>query len=298
MTESETDPRLPEIPEAFRALDGEDVVYDSEPEGEKLPTLEGFGKKLPIGFEDARGQTHRDFELVPWDFALEEELGEVVEKHPEMSMGQYISEVVGRGLARLGGIDVTKLKRSERRLLVYRMFFADVLALYVWIRIGALGRELRLGEFDCRGCGKAIDYVGDLLSLEVKEVARDAVEEVEVEFEYGGKRRRSISVGPLRWAFMEVDDPSVLSNPAKMKLHTIANSVAGVEGVEPGVPVVVTRDVLRTMKPRDINRVVAAVDRVSGGVVMQVEGVCPRCKRGFAEGVDWSYEDFFGRSSR
>lgn len=296
----ETDPRLPEMPDTFRALDGTEVLFDAE-DGVRLPALAEFGKKLPIGFKDAKGALHRDFDLVPWDFELEEALGDIVEKHPEMPMGQYLSEVVGHSVARVGTIDLTKLKRSEKRLLVYQMFYADVLYMYVHVRIGALGSELKMDSFPCKGCKKPIrDYVGDLDSIEVKGLEGPPRVEVELRrpVDIAGKKRRALVVGGLRWAFMETDDPTILSNPAKMKMQTLNYGVCGAEGLPDGTPVVFDREIMRAMDPRDINRVVAAIDEANGGAVMQIEGRCPKCKAKFVEPIDWSYDDFFGRSSR
>lgn len=296
---TENDPRLPEMPDTFRALDGTEILFDAE-KGIRLPSLAEFGKKLPIGFKDAKGVTHRDFQLVEWDFELEEVLGDIVEKHPEMPIGQYLSEIVGHGVSHVGQIDVTKMKRSERRLLVHQMYYADVVYMYVWIRIGALGKELRLDKFPCKGCKKQIDYVGDLLSIEVKglEGPPSVVVELKKGMKYGGEYRKKVTVGGLRWSFMETDDPTVLSNPAKMKLQTMNHGLIGVEGTIEGAPVIITREVLRSMDPREINRVISEIDEANGGAAMQIEGKCPKCKSDFVEPIDWSYDDFFGRSSQ
>lgn len=293
--EVESDPRLPKIPASFKALD-----EDFEESSEELPTLSDVGKVLPIGYVDSKNVTHKTFELIHWDFEVEEALGEIIEKEPEMPIGQYLSEVIGHGLSKLGTIDVTKLKRSERRLLVHNMFYSDALYIYIWIRIGALGKSLKLDPFPCGKCKTKIDYVGDLTTLEVKSLDKPPKLEVELEhgLEYGGQRRKKVVLGGLKWSFMETEDSGILINPAKMKLHTIKSGIISVEGMPEGVPVVITREVLKSMTMNEINKLVHEIDSANGGAVMEIAGSCPKCKSKFSSAVDWSYESFFGRSSQ
>lgn len=293
----DTDPRLPPMLDEFRDLDGASVLFDAE-EGVRYPTLDEVGKVLPIGYADSRGGLHKDFETRTWDYELEELLGEVMEHNPEMPMGQYISEVVCAAVARIGTIDFDKLKRSARRLLIHSMYYADVLWMYIHVRVAAYGKELRLDKFKCEKCKKPIDFVGDLGSLEVK-VLKDPpsrVMELEHGLEYAGKRRNSIRLGGLRWAFMETEDGSILMNPAKFKLATLQHAVTWVEGLPEGMPVVIERETLRSMTMKEINGLVAAIDEINGGAVMQISGTHD-CGHPFSRPIDWSYGDFFGRSS-
>lgn len=292
----EVDPRFGEVPPELAALDGGDDLGG-------LPTLADVGRRLPIGYRDATGKLHRDFETVDWDWDVEEELGELAERNQGMSMGVYISEVVGRGLRSLGELDFSKLRRSQRRLVVSQLYHADALYVYVWIRISALGRTIRFERFECESCGFAHEgFAGDLLTLEVKvrEGDRAPTREVELErgFRYGKTDVRRVVVGPLKWSFMETADPTVLTNPAKFRLAALRSGVVGVEGAENGAPVVLTREHAREMGPASVNRIVAAIDAVGGGAAMEVGGKCARCGAGFRRAIDWTYDNFFGRSSR
>lgn len=293
------DSRFGEIPPELAALDDE-VAFDAD----ALPTLAQIGKVLPIGYRDQSGTVHREFELCEWGWDTEEELGDLAEKEGEMTMPVYVSEVVGRGLAKLGAIDFSRLKRSQRRLIVSNLYFADVLYVYVWIRIGALGHQLRLEEFKCPKCRKSIDYVGDLRSLEVKVVSGEGgkvpTERVELprKFSYAGAERDTVTVGPLKWAFMETDDESTLTNPAKLRRATMRHGIVSVEGAPEG-PVVLSTVHLKQIGSKGVNRIVGAIDEIGGGAVMQIEGRCPKCRKDFPrQTIDWSHGDFFGRSSR
>ena len=295
-TKAETNPLVGEVPAEFASLDGGDE------DAESLPTLADVGCVLPIGYIDPSGTVHREFDLVDWSWEIEEELGELAEKDRDMPMGVYVSELVGRGLRSLGTLDCTKLKRSQRRLILSRMFFSDVLYLYIWLRIKALGHELRLLDVRCTDskCKKAIkEFTGDLRTLEVRsfgEVPKKVLT-LETGVVYANERRKKVTVGPVSWALMETCDASTLTNPAKFKLATLQHGIRAIEGAPAG-PVHLTRDHLRTMAPSEVNQLVAEIDRCNGGAVMQIGGLCPACKREFRQDIDWSHGAFFAPSSR
>lgn len=287
------DPTLGVIPPELLALDGGKDAVDY------LPTLTERGKVLPIGFVDQGGVKHRDFELADWTWEIEEKLGQLAEDEPELPINQFVSEVIGHGLKRIGTVDLTKAKRSQRRLLVRSLYFSDALYAYVWIRIHALGHGLKLERFQCPSCRRWIEnYVGDLRTLEVKafeEVPRRTVK-LEHGVTYAGKRLHTFHVGPLRWAFLEDADNATLSNPAKFRLATLQRAVVGLDGAPEG-PVHLTSEHLRTMIPREVNALVADVDQCNGGVVMQVVDACPNCREEFRRDLNWGYSSFFATSS-
>lgn len=291
------DSRLPAVPPDLAALDGDAPSREEE----KLPALSAIGKRLPLGFKDQTGAVHPDFETAEWTYALEEQLGELAAQNQEMPLSVYVSEIIGHGVTRIGSIDVSKMKRSERRLLVRSLYFSDALYIYVWIRIGALGPEIKLREFKCSACGKAIDgFVGDLRTLEVKTfngAVPSKVVTLEKGVTYAGKQLTEFTVGPVRWAFMETDDSTVLSNPAKFKLVTIQQGVTGLKGAPEG-PVYLTAEHLRTMAPREINALVKEIDQCGGGPVMEIRDQCPKCRREFRQPINWSYDGFFAPSSQ
>jgi len=282
------------VPPELAALDG-----DAPASGEELPTLAEFGKRFPTGFVDADGAVHPDFDVVDWTFEVEEALGEISERDRRINLATYMSEVIGTGLARVGAIDVRKLKRSERRLLVRRLYFADALYAYVWIRIAAEGHELKLRSVECDRCGFELPkFSADLRTLEVKAFPKVPSGRVALEHgvEFAGKRLKTLVLAPVRWAMLE-DNPGMFSNAAKLKLAMISSGVVGIEGAPEG-PTLLTAEHLRTMRTREINRVVAAIDALSGGPVMQVSDRCPKCRGTFTAAIPWTYETFFATSSR
>lgn len=290
------DPRFGIVPAELAALD------DPDEEDSELPELREVGRVLPIGYYDNSGKLHRSFELVAWDWEVEEELGALAEKEGDMPMGVYVSEIIGTGLAKLGDLDFTRLKRSQRRLVVSRLFYSDAIYIYVHVRIAALGPHIRFERFKCEKCRKPTDFVGDLRTLEVKaypegEVPRKTVA-LDRPFAYGGKEVSRVDVGPLKWAFMETDDVATLTNPAKFRMATLKHGVVGLEGIDGDVPIVLTREHAKQIGPAGINRLVLEIDELGGGAVMECAGRCVSCGYEFRRAIDWTYDNFFGRSSR
>jgi hypothetical protein len=293
------DPRFGLIPAELAALDDADA-----PDEEELPTLQEVGRVLPIGYYDASGKLHREFEIVDWDWEVEEALGELAEKESEMTMGVYVSEVIGTALKGLGELLFERLKRSQRRLVVSRLFYSDAIYIYVHARIAALGPHVRFERFKCERCRKPTDFVGDLRTLEVKtypegKVPRRVVP-LDHPFRYATKDVSKVVVGPLKWAFMETGDVTTLTNPAKFRLATLQHGVIGLEGagLDEGVPVRITREHAKEIGPAGINRLVRAIDELGGGAVMECAGRCVACGHEFRRAIDWTYDNFFGRSSQ
>jgi hypothetical protein len=296
-TPRQSDVRLPAVPKDLAALDG---GVDKATE-DALPTLGEVGKRFPIGFVDQTGGKHLDFDLVEWTYEVEERLGELASTEDKMPLNVYISELIGHGLARVGSIDVTKMKRSERRLLVRSMYFSDALYVYVWIRLAAIGNELKLNAFPCDACGRDIEgFTADLRTIGVKVFPNgvpNKTVKLERGVEYAGKRLTEITVGPVRWAFAETGEPSSFTNQAKLKLLTLQHGIIGIKGAPEG-PVYLTAEHLRSMLPREINVLVTEIDQCNGGPAMDIRDTCPHCRRTFKQTIRWSYENFFALSSR
>lgn len=308
------DERIPsplgQIPDKFAALDKTSGSPDDG--GPQLPTVAEVGNRLPIGFVDANGKRHREFELRKWDWTLEEEVAELLEKEADdLSYGAMLSEVISRSIARLGNLDVVKMKRSEKRLLMYRLYHADAMYLYLRARMDALGKTIKLEDFPCPICEVKIqNWVGDLATVEVKELAEIPREIVEVPggFTYSGKKLTKMTISPLRWAFMETDESNVLTNFIKMKLATLQNTIVDLpelprlenpvtKALDVAPPIYFTMEHLKSMSLSASRYLLEQVDLISGGPRFQIEGRCKSCSKRFFHDIDWRYEHFFGRSS-
>jgi hypothetical protein len=288
------DSLLGAIPSELAKLDSEEVEDVSE-----YPLLSEVGKVLPTGFVDQNGEKHRDFELTEWNWEMEEMLGELTENNPDMPINHYVSEIIGHGISRIGTIRIDRMKRSQKRLLARSLYFSDALYIYIWIRIASLGPYLKLDKFKCPSCRKIIDkFAADLRTLEVKSYEKipEVLVKLEHGIEYSGERFKSVVVGPIKWAFMETDDRSILSNAAKFKMATLHHGIIKIPGAPEG-PVYLTKKHLSSMKLVEINKLVTEIDQCAGGAVMQISSKCPHCKGSFTQDINWNYDDFFAPSS-
>lgn len=281
----EIDPILGEIPE--------DLIEDSE---ESLPTIKELGHVLPIGFKDNTNLIHKDFSFKEYTWELEEELGEIKEKEPDLEMGPYISEILCHSLINIGDIKINEMKENyKKRALLRSLYYADVLYMYVCLRIDSLGHELAMNPFKCK-CGNTVKYIGDLRTLGVK-IPENTIKKIKLKdgMTYATKNLKNITVGPLKWSFMETKDNNIFNNKAKTILEVIRNSVISIEGAPEG-PVFITSGHLRSMKPREVLQLYNKIDQINAGVSLVIEGECG-CKRKFYEAIDWRYENFFDPSS-
>jgi|GEM_PF-6584803 len=264
-----------------------------------LPTLADFGKRLPIGYVDEAGVRHDKFELRDWDWDLEERIGAALEgaEGADAPFGRYISGIMSEAVKSVGTIDLDALKPAQRLGLLSRMYYSDMLYMYVWVRIEGLGHSLKLEPFKCKKCKRMIDFVGDLRQMEVQAVEGDPTKEIVLEhgLTYADKPRKKVKVATLRWSFFEAPEfEQAMRNPATMYLLTLQGGVVEVDGAPK--PAYLTREHVKTMKRPEIVRLVREINNIGGGPVMSIEGACPHCKTGFEESIDWSYADFFGRS--
>ncbi len=289
------DDLLGEIPNDLVKLDPSEAIEKAT----EYPLLSEVGKVLPIGFVDQNDDKHRDFVLTEWNWDMEEKLGKLMEDNPEMPINQYVSEVIGHGISSLGKIEVSKMKRSQKRLLVRNLYFSDALYIYIHIRINSLGHYLKTDKFKCLYCKKDIlNFAADLRTLEVK--SYDDIPSREVVLEkgimYANKLLTKVTVGPIRWAFMETDDRNILLNSAKFKMATLKQGITKIEGAPEG-PIYLTKEHLNTMSMRDINKLVDEIDQCAGGAVMEITSKCPYCNEAFDQAINWGYDDFFAPSS-
>lgn len=264
----------------------------------KLPTLKEFGKRLPIGYREPNsGEILKPFSLRPWDWDLEEQIGEALENSDDAGMG-HVSHVVAASIEAIGNIKFDKLNELQRRTLISSLYYSDVVHMYVWIRVEAMGQELKLETFNCDKCKKSIEFVGDLRELDVEEVDRKAISRtvtLEHGIQYANERRKKVIVEPVRWSFFESNEfVATMFNPAKFKRLIVQQGVVELEGAPK--PAHLTTAHLKSMKSNEILKLVREINEAGGGPIMAIEGNCPQCRKPFQNEIDWRYGDFFGRS--
>jgi hypothetical protein len=176
------------------------------------------------------------------------------------------------------------------------MFMGDVLYVYTYLRLEAMGEDVRL-KVPCGKCKSHFDFIGD---PEDTRRARGG--------DRGGtSRRASRSRADWRWPVPSArcsssprsagasSRTSDLANVGAARLNTFQNAIVGVEGIDPfpGVP----DQILENMTKRDVEGLAKHIESVNPAPALAVEAQCPKCKSKWIGPIDWGYDSFFGPSS-
>lgn len=282
-------------------------------ETEKLPTLGELGQRLPIGYVDDGGKRHVDFTLVQWDWAMEEKIGALAERNPNQKLGAFTTELMAHAIATVGPLKFQDMDPKARVAVLKNMFFADVLTMFIWTRVGALGPEIQVPAIQCTSCQYEFDhknpFVGDIRGCEIKVMDNvpTMIHTVKSGFQYQGKQWTKIAIGPLKWEFWHEIDEGTLANKAKYAKTTVKAGVIGL-AKDTGerlkdpqgnlIPFAYSDDLVRSLGVPETTRLVRAISDINGGPVMSIDGTCPKCSAPFDTIINWTYPSFFGSSFR
>jgi len=264
-----------------------------------------MGDNLPIGIPE-NGTLLKGYSLKDLNFPKEKAIGVFRRKHDGEPQTKVVGKTLALLLSQLGGKeflhepgdkDVDEAKSLFR---ISTLYMADVYWLWVAARIDALGNDYEM-PFMCQSCRYVGKIVSDLSTMDVVNVSDAAALIQTIPLKKGieyrdGTIKKSVTITPVLWMHME--GPEMIEAGADeglMKLHFISKCVTGVEGMEESI--VLTDDELNSLKKIDIEILSSAIDKMTIGPSMQVEGDCPNCNTHFYSAVDWSYEGFFSNSS-
>jgi len=263
----------------------------------RVMTMRDLGLSLPVGVPTPAGL---DKGLGARTFSLreEKEIGRLRDKAGDASMAATVNAVLTVLLTRFGDKDFTKLKEAERASAISQAFIGDVYYAYILLRREALGQEIAF-TVRCPACRRSTaNVMADLDDLDVRVV--DAIGdasweyELKVPIEVRSSVVRTLKMGPARWYAVESMPPQRGINVGAAKAAIIRASITGTDAAN----VVLTDDDLCSMSKRDVESVTKAIDANHVGPDMAVETVCPACGEDIRTSLDWSFESFFGMSSR
>jgi hypothetical protein len=260
-----------------------------------LTTLAKLGAQLPIGQVTADGRLVKDFKLRPFRFKEEREVEKLRDK--PISMGRFVSGLLGILVEEVCGLNIQKLSDVDRALHFGRMWMPDVLYLYIYLRTQALGEILPM-TIPCRACRAAFQLDGDLTGLDVRIVERpeqiDSHVTLTTGISYRGTLRRELRTRPVVWSAFEDED---INDKAAVKLSMFQNSIVGMEGIADEEMAVVPDVAFDDMTKRDVEILTRHLEHNTPGPQMVVEAECPKCRTEWFWPIDWSYDHFFGSSS-
>jgi len=261
-------------------------------------TLKELGPNLPLGIKTETGAFDKTIELKRWTLKQEKELGVLREDNPQAKMGQYVSIVLSHMCTRLGPHDFTKMKPMERELKISQMYSGDVFYAYCWLRYKSLGSELGL-ELTCPKCTTEFKWIADLSSLEV-----NCAESIDAflwkhdlfdPFEIREKMCKELIFEPSRWNTYETMDDSDFGGIGSIKEKMILGSVHKVGGRDDQIILVGSE--IEELAKKDLETIVRGIEDERLGPDMTV-AVKHKCRHEFVHPIRWSFDDFFGVSSR
>lgn len=262
-------------------------------------TLAELGPRLPIGIAGPDGGLGKELECRDWRGREEREVDRL--KRKSRQKGDFISKLLGYMFTRVGPHELATMQPAEVQAAISRLWRADAMYMYVWLRTECIGHELDL-EITCTQCGFRIPWQGDLRTLEVR--TTDRLEPLEwtytlvKPFELRGERVESLRLRPNRWLFFEetVRRAMAEGDSGVLSVDLIRDAIVGVNG-QAEIRALVASD-LDDITKRDLEALAAAIDKRELGPDLSISETCPRCARQFQTSMDWGYASFFSISGR
>ena len=280
-------------------------------EKKNVKTIKQMGNSLPVGLlprpEWKFLPKDNSFKFREWGFEQEQQIAKL--KNTEKSIGRFASQVLDMMLLELGGVNWEKL--GEQRVLVMnQMFMADMLHLYICLRIESIGHEFALSNLRCTSCGhEHKEFVVDLRDLDVDCLSSD--EKPDQKFVYILKKPityvhknadgqdveekiESFKIGRSKWTTMEEITGEAMSNAAMTKKCILKGAIVGFNDSEGYVD---ADRMIGSMKKIDFELIDRFISQKNLGATIVVEDDCKNCGKKINKAVNWSYDYFFGASS-
>jgi len=270
-------------------------------------SLSELQSELPIGIKLPDGKFYRNFKFREWMFDEEEKVAEL--KNKNLSMGDFVTELLRIMLIEIGNVQVSQIPNDEFKMMILNSFLADVFYMYIFLRYESLGDELPI-ELQCGRCTRAYKFIGELSSLEITmhvpdepleegavwnplEFARQTVE-LRRGISYKGKTFKTATLQPGTWNVMRAISEGDF-NEALMKKKMLQSSIVDLPGVE--MPVFsFTEEMVRSLNKRDLETLIKKSSEVNGGPELTIETRCRHCNTFNKYPIDWRYDAFFALS--
>jgi hypothetical protein len=258
-------------------------------------TFADWGQQLPIGHIQG-GTLYRGFSLKPFTMKEERELEGLRKARGKMTLAGFVVEVMSRMLTSYGPWDdFQSLDETQRRLLMTQAWMADVIYMYIWLRIQALGAEMKFGV-ECPHCNAKVKLpadltltdvtvVEDIAALSRRHVLRDGLD-------VAGASVTELVLQPPRWQAME-SVTGVRTSTGDVKMAMIQSAIRQLgDGKRP-----VTIDILESLTKRDLEMLTRVIDDLSPGPDLTLEVTCPSCREESKHPLNWSWDFFFTAAS-
>lgn len=264
---------------------------------------------LPIGIKDENGKWHREFSLRPYKGKTDRLLAlwdKEQESLKDKDQRQYEIKKVAKHIAlmleRVGDLtfptdkDGNALPSTE--LAVLGMNLADVMYLYIYLRIKALGNDLTI-PFVCPSCGHRTGVSIDMTQIEVHvpEKPEQAAFWVKLSSPLVVKDNFTINsfyIEPLK--FHSLANHSNLTVNNSMDLFALQETVTKVNEHQGGTSYHLSDSELDELDKKDILHLTAEASKCKVGPEPVVDVECPKCHTETPNILDWSHTFFFEQS--
>lgn len=262
----------------------------------KPTTLGKLGAEMPVGILGSDRKLNKSFKLRPFRLKEEKELAAMKEKGG-MNLGKYVSHVLAVMCDEIGGEKLGELKLEQRLLKISGMWMCDVLYIYTYLRVEALGDSLK-ANIPCNRCKEPFPFTADLQTLDVRTVddPKELLQNVELRngFPYQGQDRKKITLQPVRWSVFESRSTKDLG---ALQASVIQSSICGIDGVPDEQFSPVPDKALDELSKRDMVSIEKAINDRTPGPLMAISAECPTCSSKWTMPIDWGYDSFFSHSS-
>jgi hypothetical protein len=266
-------------------------------------TVGELGPKLPIGFLKD-GVLDKEFDVRPYIARIDRHLNLWREANEGKHIGYLVAKFVSMITSKVQGTAWVLTPDGDSSLeleyQVHEWWNADVMYIYFWSRIAALGEKCEV-PYACLStkCGDTGFLTTDLKSTEV--VTLDNVKELEnvIALTDGFTLRdkktkvRSLRVQPIK--FRAITLPGTGTEGAEgMGYNHLREAVVGVGELREHYAL--ADDEIDQISKKDMLLINVKAGKVNAGLKLKTTVNCPKCDRPIVDALDWSFETFFGSS--
>jgi hypothetical protein len=259
-------------------------------------TIGDYGLQLPMGVVQG-GEFHRGFGFKPYKMKQEKELAALRKKSTNRQAGSMVVTALSHMLTHFGPYaEWEKMSEDHRALALHQAYMGDIMYAYIWLRIEAMGPELKF-DHTCPACDRKSKLPVDLRQGDVKIAERpehllrwcDLADGVTVQADKPPVKR--VSCTPPRWLAMNQLSPD--KNEGHLKEAIIASSVRVGEAQQPMTPAL-----LDDLSKRDLEFLTKFIDDGSPGPDLTCTLVCSHCSHESVIPLQWSWDFFMTAASQ
>lgn len=264
----------------------------------KLPTLQEYGKRLPVGIVQD-DELLKDFDIEPLNWGKEKKVSTKLNSQEwkrKMTLSNYIGMILAYTVKSIGGRDISSFSIEKKLNLFKEMYQGDIFYMYAYLRLITSGSELALQNIECTNNGDhKFGCIIDVSSIKIMNI--ESINELYREFELKDgimldkELRKKITIIPPKWKVLSM---SSNTSEAEVLEKIFLDSIYKIEGFSEELQF--PEAVLNNLSKNDMNIIEENVNYMTTGPLWVAELTCPQCETEMLWAVDWTFKDFFTSS--